>query len=86
MIRETLLVALAVGVSSCAAFKQDAKVALDIAQIACAIAHAETDDQTVAQVCGISDLLIPDLKAILSEQRKAVAAARKAGACEASKK
>ena len=69
-------------VAGCSLFTtQNAKTALTIAEIACAIAHAELADQNVAQVCGVADVLIPDLQQILSEQRKQVAKAKAVGAC-----
>ena len=61
---------------------QNAKTVLDIAQVACIIAHAESTDATVAQVCGVADTLIPDLQRILGEQRKALAKAKKDGVCK----
>jgi hypothetical protein len=77
-----IIISTAMGVEACGVFtSQNAKSALSILEVACVIAHAETDDATVAQVCGIADALIPSLKLILAEQRKAVAAARRAGAC-----
>ncbi len=66
----------------CALFTaQNAKTVLNVAQIACIIAHAESPDATVAQVCGVADVLIPDLEKILGEERKALAKAKKAAAC-----
>lgn len=62
--------------------RQVARDALSVLQVACAIAHAEADDQTVAQVCGVADALIPDLRTILSEQRKAIAKAKRVGGCQ----
>lgn len=88
--RETLaamvvLTGLAVAVgnlASCSVFmKANARTVLDVAAIACAIAHAESTDDTVAQVCGIADALLPDLRTILAEQRKQLAKAKRAGAC-----
>lgn len=59
-------------VSSCTpGERQAAKSALDVLQVACIIANAESDDATVAQVCGIANDLMPDLEKILSAQRKA---------------
>lgn len=77
-----LLCALALTASACTpGERQTARDALSVLQVACAIAHAESDDQTIGQICGISDALIPDVRAILAEQRKAIASARRAGGC-----
>ncbi len=74
--------ALAIALPGCSLFtSQNAKTVLDIAQVACIIAHAESQDATVAQVCNVADTLIPDLQRILGEQRKALAKAKKAAAC-----
>lgn len=68
--------------TACSLFtKANARTALDVASIACAIAHAESSDDTVAQVCGIADALLPDLRIILAEQRKQLAKAKRAGTC-----
>lgn len=61
---------------------QNAKTVLDVAQIACIIANAESTDATVAQVCSVADALLPDLQKILGEERKALAKAKKAAACK----
>ena len=66
----------------CAAFQQDAKYVLDAGQIACVIANAASSDETVAQVCQVADVLIPDLKKILASQREALAKAKKEAACK----
>lgn len=67
---------------ACSLFtSKNAKTVLDIAQLTCAIAHAESSDATVAQICGVADALIPDLEKFLSAHRAKVAAARKLGAC-----
>jgi len=49
------------------------KTVLSAAQVACAIANASSDDQTIAQICGIANDVIPDLKTILSEHRAQLA-------------
>ena len=68
--------------ASCALFtKENARTVLDISQVLCVVAHAETDDQSVQQICGIADALVPDLRRLLAEQRTAVARAQRAGAC-----
>lgn len=78
----TLLVACSFTVASCSLFtSKNAKTVLDITQLTCAIAHAESSDATVAQICGVADALIPDLEKLLAEHRKKVAAARRLGAC-----
>lgn len=60
--------------------RQVARTVLDIAQTLCIVAHAESDDATVAQVCGITEALLPDMRRIVSEQRAATA--RHVGACK----
>ncbi len=77
-----LMLVAAVALPGCSLFtSQNAKTVLDVAQVACIIAHAESQDATVAQICGVADNLIPDLQKILGEQRKALAAAKKKAAC-----
>lgn len=70
-----LLLACAAGVSCT---KQDAKnaagIGLDAAQIACAIAHAESDDPSVAAICRIEDALAPALHELLKSHRRMAAA------------
>jgi hypothetical protein len=66
----------------CALFtKQNAKSVLDLAQVACIVENATLGDATVAQVCGIVEALIPDLKTILASQRAAIAKGQHIGAC-----
>ncbi len=73
--------ALALCLSGCAEFQRDVKFVLDAGQVACVIANATSDDATVMQVCGIADVLIPDLKVILAAQRASLAKAKKEAAC-----
>jgi hypothetical protein len=54
-----------------AAARRDAQTALDVAQIACVIANAESDDGTVQEICRITDAVVPDLRKLLAEQRAA---------------
>lgn len=58
---------------------QTAKDVLSVLNIACIIANAESGDATVAQACDIANTLLPDLRTILGEQRKAIAKAKRAG-------
>jgi putative intracellular protease/amidase len=60
--------------------RQAAKTVLDLAQTLCIVAHAESDDATVAQVCGITEALLPDMRKLVSEQRKA--ASKHVGSCK----
>jgi hypothetical protein len=54
----------------CALFTpKNARTALDMVQITCAIARAAMRDETVAEICKISSDLMPDLRELLSEQR-----------------
>lgn len=66
----------------CATWQRDVKSVLDVAQVACIIANASSSDATVAQVCGVADVLIPDLQKILATQRAALAKAKKDAACK----
>lgn len=61
--------------------KQVLRTALDFAQTLCIVAHAESDDATVAQVCGITEALMPEMRKLASAQRTA-AAKHVAGACK----
>lgn len=56
--------------------KQEAKTALDIANILCVVANAESSDTTVQAACGIEQALAPDVKRLLDAQRKKMAAVR----------
>lgn len=70
--RRILFGAAVIALSGCsAAARRDAQTALDVAQIACVIANAESDDSSVQEICRITDLLLPDVRRILSEQRAA---------------
>lgn len=74
------LLALALASSGCSVFtKENARTALDVAQVTCIIANASSDDGTVAAVCGVADALLPDLRTILGRQREAVARTRRLG-------
>lgn len=53
------------------------RTVLDIAQTTCIIAHQELPESEVAKVCGVVDDLIPPMRQVLAESRKASA---KAGA------
>lgn len=54
---------------------------LDITQTTCIIAHQELPESDVAKVCDVADDLIPPMRRVLAESRKASAeAAAKAGA------
>jgi hypothetical protein len=67
-----LLGAVLLALSGCsAAARRDVQTALDVAQIACVIANAESDDTAVREICRITDLLLPDVRRILAEQRAA---------------
>ncbi len=62
----------ALALAGCSAItRRDVQTALDVAQIACVIAHAESDDTTVQEVCQIADALMPDVRRVLAEQRAA---------------
>jgi len=74
----TPIIGAAILLSGCALFTaKNAKTVLSVIDVACIIAHAETDDATVAQICAIDNALANDLRAILAEQRKAVAKAKR---------
>jgi hypothetical protein len=78
-----LVLGLAFGACSPQANRDAAKTALDVVSVACIIANAESQDATVQQVCGIADVLVPDMQRIIGEQRTAArryAAARMAAA------
>lgn len=81
----TLFMCLLIGsvtLSGCALFtKQNVKTVLDVVQVACAIENATLGDAQIAQVCGIADALIPDIRTILASHRAAMARARAATAC-----
>ncbi len=75
--------ALSLALPGCALFtSQNAKSVLDVVQVACIIANADSADAAIVQVCGIADVLIPDLKQILSAERTALAKAKKEAACK----
>lgn len=61
--------------------------ALDAAQIACALNHAELGDEDVAKVCAIEGALAPILRTLLASHRSAMAretsaAAARDGGCK----
>lgn len=49
--------------------RQTVRTVLDVAQVACIVAHQTFDDPTVARVCGIADDAIGPMRVILSESR-----------------
>lgn len=57
--------------AGCAFVQKHAKDALDVAEIACIIAHQFQPDQTVQQLCQIEDALYEPMKKILAESRAA---------------
>ena len=63
--------------------KREARTALDIAELTCALAHAEMfDTRVVADACSVADDLIPVLDRLLDSRRRvAVMRARQLGAC-----
>lgn len=63
--------------------RQVLRTALDITQTLCIVANAQSDDATVAQVCGITEALLPEMRRLASAQRTAAAQhARNVGACK----
>jgi len=55
---------------------QQAKtVVMDVAMVACLILNAELSDARVAEVCQVSNALLPDVLNILAQQRQATALA-----------
>lgn len=63
--------------------RQALRTALDITQTLCIVANAQSDDVTVAQVCGITEALLPEMRRLASAQRTAAAQhARNVGACK----
>lgn len=68
-----LFVVLALGsVAGCAAFKKDAKAAIDDVALACIFAQADTmTPAAVVEVCQIDSALTPVVDALLTERRKA---------------
>lgn len=83
----TSLAALTLGLSSCTpGERQAARTALDVAEVACVLAHQELEDTEVASVCSIADPLFEPMRKILAEARKAsAAAAQRAGTCQPSR-
>lgn len=57
--------------SGCAFLQKHAKDALDVAQIACIIAHQFQPDPAVQQLCQIEDELYEPMRRILAESRAA---------------
>lgn len=58
--------------SSCRLFTpKNVQTALDVAEVICIIANAESDDQTVKTICNIIDEKSDAFRAVLVEQRKA---------------
>lgn len=60
--------------------RQAARTVLDFAQTLCVVSHAASDDATVAQVCGITEALLPEMRKLVSAER--TAAAQRVGACK----
>ncbi len=77
-----LVVLLASQTSACALFSpRTLRSVLDITQTACIIAHQELPESDVAKACDVADELIPPMRRVLAESRKASAeAAAKASA------
>lgn len=62
----------------------DAKTALDVAQVACIIAHQEMPDSDIAKVCSITEAFLDPMRTLLVSARTATSAAvAKAGAAHA---
>jgi hypothetical protein len=63
--------------------RSTARTVLDVVQIACILANAESDDETVLRTCRIASEVLPDLKEILAAQRRAAEqyAAHRKAAC-----
>jgi len=70
-VKRLLLGAVVILLGCSAATRRDAQTALEVAQIACAIANAESDDKAVQEACRIADALMADVKRLLAEQRAA---------------
>lgn len=56
-----------------------AKTVLDLAQVACIIANAESEERVVKDVCRLTNDVMPYARFLIAEQR---AATRKAGVCK----
>lgn len=73
-----------VTLSGCANWAKPSQTVLDLTQIACVIANAESDDATVRRVCRIVDAVVPELEKLLSTTRAAnrAYAATQKGQCQ----
>ncbi len=71
------------GIASCTsvARKQAADALLPIKDALCIAAHAYLKEESIAEVCGIADELLPTVRRLAGEQR---AASARVGACYAS--
>lgn len=63
-----------------AANQKAASTALDLTQIACVIANAESDDATLKAVCNIASDLIPEVQPLIASTK--VHHAKMAGRCK----
>ncbi|WP_394847416.1 hypothetical protein LZC95_08115 [Pendulispora brunnea] len=71
-VRLALVVLLLAAPTACALFTADrARTALDVAHIVCLLGQAESDDATIARICGIEEGLYPEMRRILEAQRVA---------------
>lgn len=79
-LRQFVAVTLALALAGCALFtREGARSVLDFAQVACILERATLGDAKVAELCSISDALLPLLRDLLAKQRAALAAAREEG-------
>lgn len=71
-----VLLGAAVSQSSCApaANRKAVNGALDVVQVGCIVANQWSTLPVIAQICGIADALLPDLRAIVDSMRKAAVA------------
>lgn len=76
----TTLAVLVVDLACTPGQRQAARTVLDFAQTLCVVSHAASDDATVAQVCGITEALLPEMRKLVSAER--TAAAQRVGACK----
>ena len=56
---------------ACASWKPLVQDVLTAGDIACILAHADADDATVREICGLTDALMIAMKRILAEERNA---------------
>lgn len=73
--------------SGCAGWQKQAKGILDVAQVACILAHQNMPDSDVAELCDIAQPLWGPMRSVLSNARlaSADAAAKAAARASASK-